>query len=54
MLATGVIDTKIDRVCLDVKELVCSTVGNIHYETLEETYQMHRFFTGKDRMCDTT
>jgi len=51
---TGKIETKIDRVCFDVKELVCSLVENIHYETLEETYQVQRCFTGKDRVCDTT
>ena len=51
---TGVIQTKIDRVCFNVNELVCSLVENIHYETLEETYQVQRCFTGKDRVCDTT
>jgi len=29
-------------------------VEAIHYETLEETYQVQRCFTGKDRVCDTT
>ena len=51
---TGVIQTKVDRVCFNVNELVCSLVENIHYETLEETYQVQRCFTGKDRVCDTT
>ena len=51
---TGVIQTKVDRVCFNVNELVCSLVEAIHYETLEETYQVQRCFTGKDRVCDTT
>merc|ERR1712002_1012209 len=51
---TGVIETNIERVCFDVNELVCDLVEAIHYETLEETYQVHRCFTGKDRVCDTT
>jgi len=50
---TGVIQTKVDRVCFNVNELVCSLVETIHYETLEETYQVQRCFTGKDRICDT-
>merc|ERR1711909_227942 len=51
---TGVIETKVERVCFDVNELVCDLVEAIHYETLEETYQVQRCFTGKDRVCDTT
>merc|ERR1711909_69397 len=37
---TGVIETKVERVCFDVNELVCDLVEAIHYETLE--------------VCDTT
>ena len=33
---------------------VCNLVEAIHYKTLEETYQVQRCFTGKDRVCDTT
>merc|ERR1712000_442341 len=51
---TGVIETTVERVCFDVNELVCDLVEAIHYETLEETYQVQRCFTGKDRVCDTT
>ena len=51
---TGVIETNVERVCFNVNELVCSLVEAIHYETLEETYQVQRCFTGKDRVCDTT
>merc|ERR1712096_330459 len=51
---TGVIETNIERVCFNVNELVCSLVEAVHYETLEETYQVQRCFTGKDRVCDTT
>merc|ERR1712002_1124277 len=51
---TGVIETNIERVCFNVNELVCNLVEAIHYETLEETYQVQRCFTGKDRVCDTT
>merc|ERR1712000_67332 len=45
---TSVIETDIERVCFDVNELVCDLVEAIH-ETLEETYQVQRCFTGKDR-----
>merc|ERR1712119_34981 len=51
---TGVIETNIERVCFYVNELVCNLVEAVHYETLEETYQVQRCFTGKDRVCDTT
>merc|ERR1712226_923617 len=51
---TGVIETNVERVCFDVNELVCDLIEAIHYETLEETYQVQRCFTGKDRVCDTT
>merc|ERR1719318_1355003 len=51
---TGVIETNVERVCFNVNELVCSLVEAIFYETLEETYQVQRCFTGKDRVCDTT
>ena len=51
---TGVIETNIERVCFNVNELVCNLVEAVHYETLEETYQVQRCFTGKDRVCDTT
>merc|ERR1711903_90176 len=47
-------ETNVERVCFNVNELVCSLVEAIHYETLEETYQVQRCFTGKDRVCDTT
>merc|ERR1711942_181255 len=36
---TGVIETKVERVCFDVNELVCDLVEAIHYETLEDAYQ---------------
>merc|ERR1712183_646539 len=51
---TGVIEINIERVCFNVNELVCNLVEAVHYETLEETYQVQRCFTGKDRVCDTT
>merc|ERR1711970_396911 len=51
---TGVIETNVERVCFNVNELVCSLVEAVHYETLDETYQVQRCFTGKDRVCDTT
>merc|ERR1712183_1150880 len=51
---TGVIETNIERVCFNVNELVCNLVEAVHYETLEETYQVQRCFTGNDRVCDTT
>merc|ERR1712202_7696 len=51
---TGVIETNIERVCFNVNELVCNLVEAVHYETLEETYQVQLCFTGKDRVWDTT
>merc|ERR1712183_1188645 len=51
---TGVIKTNIERVCFKLNELVCNLVEAVHYETLEETYQVQRCFTGKDGVCDTT
>merc|ERR1711972_944941 len=39
---TGVIETNIERVCFNVNELVCNLVEAIHYETLEESYQVQR------------
>merc|ERR1712202_63980 len=36
---------------LTLSELVCNLVEAVHYETLEETYQVQRCFTGKDRVC---
>merc|ERR1712212_623241 len=36
---TGEIETKVERVCFDVNELVCDLVEAIHYGTLEENYQ---------------
>ena len=39
-----------ERVCFSVNELVCNLLEQleeaIHYATLEETYQVHRCFTG--------
>ena len=51
---TGIIETNVERVCFDVNELVCDLVEAMHYETLEETYQVQRCFTGKERVRDTT
>ena len=50
---TTVIETKIDRVCVDVTELVCNLVENIHYDTVHETYQTMSCFYSKDMVCDT-
>ena len=51
---TGVIEMNIERVCFDVKELVDDLVEAIHYEIPEETDQVQRCITGKDKVCDTT
>ena len=50
---TTVVETKIDRVCVDVKELVCNLVEDIHYDTVYETYQTMSCFYSKDMVCDT-
>ena len=50
---TGIIETKVERICFDVTELICSLREDIHYQTLRETYQVQRCFTAKDRICDT-
>merc|ERR1719470_585578 len=47
---TRVIETNVERVCFNVNELVCSLVEAIHYETLEETYQVHTT-TKDDYQC---
>merc|ERR1712096_496163 len=44
---TGVIETNIERVCFNVNELVCNLVEAVHYETLEETYQVQRSSLGR-------
>ena len=51
---TRIIETNIERVCFDANELVGDLVEAIHYEKLEETYQVQRCVTGKNKVCDTT
>jgi len=50
---TGIIQTKVERKCFNVLELVCSLREDILYQTLKETYQIQRCFVAKDRVCDT-
>ena len=50
---TGIIQTKVDRRCFNVIELLCSLKEDILYQTLRETYQIQRCFVAKDRVCDT-
>jgi len=50
---TAVIETHVKRVCFDVDELMCDLEEVIHYQTLEETYQIQSCLTVKDRVCDT-
>jgi len=50
---TAVIETHVKRVCFDVHELMCDLEEVIHYQTLEETYQMQSCLTVMDRVCDT-
>jgi len=51
---TGTIETKVDRVCFDVVELVCGLEEKIDYETLQEEFQVQKCTVVKDRVCDTT
>ena len=44
----------IERASFDVSELVDDLVEAIHYEIPEETDQVQRGITGKDKVCDTT
>ena len=37
---TGVVVTEVERVCFDVTEMLCSLEEIIHYEMVEESYQM--------------
>merc|ERR1711942_192488 len=51
---TGTIETKVDRVCFDVVELVCGLEEKIDFETLSEEFQVQKCTVVKDRVCDTT
>jgi len=51
---SGVIETKVQRKCFDVKELICGLKESVDYFTLQEDYQVQLCAVVKDRVCDTT
>jgi len=51
---TGTVETKVDRVCFNVNELVCSLKESIDYDTIAEEYLRQKCTVVKDRVCDTT
>jgi len=51
---TGIIETKAERKCFDVKELVCGLVEKVDYFTVQEDYLVQVCSTVKERVCDTT
>jgi len=51
---TGTVETKVDRVCFNVEELICSLKENVNYDTVEEEYLVQMCTMVKDRICDTT
>jgi len=51
---TGTVETKVDRVCFNVNELLCSLKEKIDYDTITEEYQVQKCTVVKDRVCDTT
>jgi len=51
---TGSVTSKVDRVCFNVNELLCSLEETIDYETVQETYQVQKCAVVKEQVCDTT
>lgn len=51
---TGVIDTNMESLCINVMEHVCSLIENVHYEMVEETYQVENCSPGQENVCDTS
>jgi len=51
---TGTVETKVERVCFDVVELLCGLEEKIDYDKSQEEYQVQLCTVVKDRVCDTT
>jgi len=51
---TGAIQTKVDRVCFNVNELICGLDERIDYDTIVEEYHVQKCTVVKERVCDTT
>merc|ERR1712112_761831 len=51
---TGVVDSKVDPVCLNVNELLCGLNEEVGYDTITEEFTVQKCTVVKDRVCDTT
>jgi len=51
---TGVIESKQDRRCFDVTELVCGLKEEVQFDTVVEEFQVQLCTITKERVCDTT
>merc|ERR1719319_1086573 len=51
---TGIIETKQDRRCFDVTELVCGLKEEVRFDTLVEEFSVQLCTVMKERLCDTT
>jgi hypothetical protein len=51
---TGVIESKQDRRCFDVTELVCGLKEQVQFNTIVEEFQVQLCTIMKERVCDTT
>merc|ERR1712203_1254609 len=51
---TGVIETKQDRRCFDVTELICGLKEEVQFDTIVEEFQVQLCTVMKERLCDTS
>jgi len=51
---TGIIETKQDRRCFDVTELVCGRKEEVQFDTLVAEFSVQLCTVMKERLCDTT
>jgi len=51
---TGVIETKQDRRCFDVTELVCGLKEEVQFDTIVEEFSVQLCTVMKERLCDTS
>jgi len=51
---TGTVNTKVERVCFTVNELICSLHQNVEYDTIQEEYHVQKCSVVKENVCDTT
>ena len=51
---TGIIETKQDRRCFDVTELVCGLKEEVQFDTIVEEFSVQLCTVMKERLCDTS